>query len=330
MFVCAASFLCTHPVYVCLPALSFARCCSSLPCRYGVLILVVEIIGLTSVVPYGMLLPFYTSSSGSKGLPIDDGRVVLPADKRFRVHILVPCYKVRVRVGQKAGGVITCLLAWRTKSSFSQQGYRQTTITQPPAFSLFHSFPPSPQESLEVITNTVTAALAAEVPPGVTRILYLCDDGKDPSKREFIASLGEEARYVSGRARKQGEINGKSANVNNCLRNVIFHEYEGRPEAIPMRDLIVVFDADMAARRNFLLKVLEAMWDDSCSLVLTPQAFSNINPKADIFNNINQQFWEYVLPGCDALGYIACTGTNFCLRARSLAQVGWVVVVVGT
>jgi hypothetical protein len=32
---------------------------------------------------------------------------------------------------------------------------------------------------------------------------------------------------------------------------------------------------------------------------------------------------RYVLPGCDALGYIACTGTNFCLRARSLAQVGW-------
>lgn len=70
-----------------------------------------------------------------------------------------------------------------------------------------------------------------------------------------------------------------------------------------------------------LAQVLEAMWDDSCSLVLTPQAFSNINPKADIFNNINTQFWEYVLPGCDALGYIACTGTNFCLRARSLAQV---------
>lgn len=77
----------------------------------------------------------------------------------------------------------------------------------------------------------------------------------------------------------------------------------------------------VAAFPLFFLQVLEAMWDDSCSLVLTPQAFSNINPKADIFNNINQQFWEYVLPGCDALGYIACTGTNFCLRARSLAQV---------
>jgi hypothetical protein len=56
---------------------------------------VVEFIGLTSVLPYGLMLPFFTSSSGSRGLPIDDGRVVLPADKRFRVHILVPCYKVR-------------------------------------------------------------------------------------------------------------------------------------------------------------------------------------------------------------------------------------------
>lgn len=68
--------------------------CALVVCRYGVLILVVEFIGLTSVLPYGLLLPFYTTSSGSKGLPIDDGRVVLPADKRFRVHILVPCYKV--------------------------------------------------------------------------------------------------------------------------------------------------------------------------------------------------------------------------------------------
>ncbi|WIA20938.1 hypothetical protein OEZ85_005279 [Tetradesmus obliquus] len=238
---------------------------------YGVLVLVVEIIGLTAVVPYGMLLPFHTLSSGSKGLPVDDGRAILPPEKRFRVHILVPCYK----------------------------------------------------ESLEVITNTVTAALAAEVPPGVTRVLYLCDDGKDPQKADFIASLADEAQYVSGRSRAPGEINGKSANLNNCLRNVIFKEYEGRAAEIPARELVVVFDADMAARRHFLLKVLEAMWDDSISLCLTPQAFSNINPGSDIFNNINQQFWQYVLPGCDALGYIACTGTNFCLRARSLAAVGW-------
>jgi hypothetical protein len=52
------------------------------------------------------------------------------------------------------------------------------------------------------------------------------------------------------------------------------------------------------------------MYDDDISLCLTPQAFSNINPNVDIFNNINQQFWEYVLPGSDAWGYIACTGAR--------------------
>ena len=32
---------------------------------------------------------------------------------------------------------------------------------------------------------------------------------------------------------------------------------------------------------------------------------------------------QYILPGMDAFGYVACTGTNFCLRARALAAVGW-------
>lgn len=71
----------------------------------------------------------------------------------------------------------------------------------------------------------------------------------------------------------------------------------------------------MTAVLQTFLQVLEAMWDDSISLCLTPQAFSNINPGSDIFNNINQQFWQYVLPGCDALGYIACTGGRMMLSA---------------
>jgi hypothetical protein len=79
----------------------------------------------------------------------------------------------------------------------------------------------------------------------------------------------------------------------------------------------------MAAKPNFFLRILEVMWDESVGLCLTPQKFRNVEPNADIFNNVNQQFWQYVLPGCDALGYVACTGTNFCLRARCLARVGW-------
>ncbi len=61
--------------------------------------------------------------------------------------------------------------------------------------------------------------------------------------------------YVTGRARKPGEINGKSANVNNCLRNVIYGEAADTPDAIPLTEVVVVFDADMAAKRHFFLKV---------------------------------------------------------------------------
>jgi cellulose synthase/poly-beta-1,6-N-acetylglucosamine synthase-like glycosyltransferase len=30
-----------------------------------------------------------------------------------------------------------------------------------------------------------------------------------------------------------------------------------------------------------------------------------------------------MLPGTDALGYIACTGTNFCIRCYPLSDCGW-------
>jgi hypothetical protein len=46
---------------------------------------------------------------------------------------------------------------------------------------------------MDVIMNTMTAALSAEIPPGVTRTVYLCDDGKDPRKKEWVDGLGKDA-----------------------------------------------------------------------------------------------------------------------------------------
>jgi hypothetical protein len=66
--------------------------------RWGVIVLIAETIGLTAVIPYGWLLWLRTAPAGSRGLPVDDGRVVLPPEKRFNVHMLVPCYKVGGRV----------------------------------------------------------------------------------------------------------------------------------------------------------------------------------------------------------------------------------------
>ena len=53
--------------------------------------------------------------------------------------------------------------------------------------------------------------------------------------------MGPEIIYVSGRTRAPGEMNGKSANLNNCLGQV----YPAGTR-IPAHELTCIFDADQA------------------------------------------------------------------------------------
>jgi hypothetical protein len=57
-------------------------------------VLAVELVGVTAVLPYGLLLVLHTASAHTPGLPPDNGRWLLPPEKHFSVHVLVPCYKV--------------------------------------------------------------------------------------------------------------------------------------------------------------------------------------------------------------------------------------------
>lgn len=59
------------------------------------------------------------------------------------------------------------------------------------------------------------------------------------------------------RTRAPKEINGKSANLNNALKNIIYKDYVKAPSDIPLNEVIVVFDADMAAKKNFFCKVCQ-------------------------------------------------------------------------
>lgn len=67
-------------------------------------------------------------------------------------------------------------------------------------------------------------------------VVYLCDDGKDPQKRKWCQRMGAGVEYVSGRLRAKGEMNGKSANLNNCLTQIY-------PEGtvIPHNELVSLF-----------------------------------------------------------------------------------------
>ena len=63
--------------------------------------------------------------------------------------------------------------------------------------------------------------------------------------------MGPEVVYVSGRTRKPGEMNGKSCNLNNCLKQIY---PDGVP--IPATELVCIFDADQVANIDFFCKML--------------------------------------------------------------------------
>lgn len=63
---------------------------------------------------------------------------------------------------------------------------------------------PCYKEDLEVVSATVRAALDADLPAGVQRTVYICDDGKDDRKKAFAKQMGDEVVYVTGRVRQKG------------------------------------------------------------------------------------------------------------------------------
>lgn len=79
--------------------------------------------------------------------------------------------------------------------------------TQPDLGSLqFHVrvLIPCYKESCELVKITVLGALKAPLPKNTIRTVYLCDDGKDPTKEEMVRELNAEygcLEYVSGRKR---------------------------------------------------------------------------------------------------------------------------------
>lgn len=123
----------------------------------------------------------------------------------------------------------------------------------------------------------------APVPFGCRKTVYICDDGKDVKKRKWVESENSaDLRYVSGRIRPKGEVNGKSGNLNNCMQNVIYKKVK----RISRREICCIFDADMVCSKEFFMRMVPYLdLGDDVGMVLSPQCFHNVNPKADILNH---------------------------------------------
>jgi cellulose synthase/poly-beta-1,6-N-acetylglucosamine synthase-like glycosyltransferase len=185
------------------------------------------------------------------------------------------------------------------------------------------------KESLAIIQRTVLAAKRADRPPGMRLKIYICDDGHDEKKFNWVQRLNDpEVSYVTGRDKSKRSLNGKSANLNFCLQR-IYPDIEDPENSqaikqIPVNELMCLFDADQTCSKGFFMTMLRYIDSgDDVGVALSPQLMYNVIPDCDIFNHQNVHFWEMMQPGMDALGFISLTGTNMIMRSAALRKAGW-------
>jgi len=164
---------------------------------------------------------------------------------------------------------------------------------------------PCYKESLEIVQRTIIAALRAERPVGTRVVIYLCDDGGDVKKKAWIdgmedpnviyvtgvrprwhrpACAGEVgARHTkcAGRDKTKKSMNGKSDNLNNCLR-LIYPDTRDPDDptkrmVIPLEEVMLLFDADQTCSTSAITTLLRYIDSgDDVGVALSPQLMYNV------------------------------------------------------
>ena len=163
-------------------------------------------------------------------------------------------------------------------------------------------------EDVSILERTILACLNLDYP--VDRLqIYLCDDGRRPNVHALCDTLG--IRYLS-RADSQ---NAKAGNLNNAL---------GQSKG----EFVMLLDADMVPKSNFLQKTIGYFLDDQVGFVQTPQVFYNPDPFQHNlrFNQKipnEQDFFMLDIQAARAnYNAVLHVGTNAVFRRKALDEIG--------
>jgi cellulose synthase (UDP-forming) len=168
---------------------------------------------------------------------------------------------------------------------------------------------PTYNEDLEVVRNTVYAALGIDWPADKLRI-YILDDGKRGSFRRFADEVG--VGYIT----RSDNRHAKAGNLNHALTRI-----DG--------ELVAIFDCDHVPVRSFLQ--LTAGWflrDPRLALVQTPHHFFSPDPferNLGVFRrmpNEGELFYGLVQDGNDLWNAAFFCGSCALLRRAALDAIG--------
>lgn len=193
-------------------------------------------------------------------------------------------------------------------------------------------------ESLDLVSTTAIASAAADLPRGMERTIYICDDGADPLKRMWCedcdrkGTLGCPVRWVSGRS-KTVPGNGKSLNFNYALRQIYGERAVDNNcghgvasvgwKTVPDTEFVAGLDADMAPSPTFFTELVSRLRTPRDAFSQSAQAFWNYDPEADITDNAQLVKYEVCDSQVRAFGGVRCNGSGWVCRARAMAHAGW-------
>ncbi len=155
-------------------------------------------------------------------------------------------------------------------------------------------------EPVEVITRTVKAARDIV---GFHQT-YILDDGGSDEIKAIAKDLGV------GYIRRDGNEGAKAGNVNHAL-------------SVTNGEFFAIFDADFAARSNFLYETLPFFEDEHIAFVQTPQHYDNLHNMISRGAGFMQRlFYRLIQPGKNRFNAAFCVGTNVVFRRSAIDRIG--------
>lgn len=161
-------------------------------------------------------------------------------------------------------------------------------------------------EPIDLLRKTMLAALELKYNKSKLNI-YLCDDGR----REAVKNLSQEygVNYIT----REDNKGAKAGNINNAFK-------------LTNGELVAILDADMIAKRNFLIKTVAYFENEKVAFVQVPQSYYNAdmyqyNLKTDLPNE-QDFFMRDIQEARASINSVLHVGTNAVFRREAVNSVG--------
>ncbi len=154
--------------------------------------------------------------------------------------------------GAEVWGCLQFLIFCYVSTQEKQEVKLDTSRTSLPSIDVII---PTYGEPIYILKRTLAAVISLKYEAGKKEI-YVCDDGKRSEVKQLCEDYG--VHFVV----RADNTDAKSGNINHILQ-------------FAQGELMVVFDADMMPKTNFLLKMVPYFFDESVGFVQAPQTFYN-------------------------------------------------------